>query len=94
MVASEAQASTPRKAVSMTDDGSSQKASSGDSGEEPVSMASIDSNQAYNDDGVLVNVEPASPSDVPRDPPVPVPVEISRSSSGSQGDPELNVHTW
>ena len=88
-MASEAQASTPREAVSITDEEVTHQASSGVSEEEPASMASIDSDMAYNDDGELVQVEPAAPSDLPRGPPVPVPVNAPRLSDEERGAPRL-----
>eukprot|EP00439_Symbiodinium_sp_Y106_P081906 s980_g21.t1 len=75
VVASEAQASTPREAVSITDDAASpDNDSSDESGEEEATQPSLNSSWARNDTGQLVHVEPASPSDLPRGPPPAVPV--------------------
>ena len=75
VVASEARGSTPREAVSITDSATPPRpSSSGESGEEQVSRSSLNSDHALDENGVLVRVDPASPSDLPRGPPVPRPV--------------------
>ena len=99
VVASEAQASTPREAVSITDDAASPDIDSSDeSGEEKETQPSLNSSWARNDTGQLVHVEPASPSDLPRGPPPAVPVNApvttadegtgsSQAVSESPGEP-------
>ena len=75
IVASEAQASTPREAVSITDEEVDEvHESSGSSQEEPASPQSLDSDWALDEHGDMVRVPPASPGDVPRGPPPPEPV--------------------
>ena len=84
VVASEAQASTPREAVSITDDAASDNPSSGDSEdgeEEQASQPSLDSSWARNDTGTWVHVESASPSTLPRGPPPPHPVNTPESTN-------------
>ena len=66
VVASEAAASTPREEVSITDEASVERRSSGSSSEEPVSPPSLDSSWACDENGV--------PGDAPRGPPCPTPV--------------------
>ena len=75
VVASEARGSTPREAVSITEEATSTvRASSGSSRQETTSPQSLDSSWALNSNGDLTHVEPASPSEQPRGPPVPCPV--------------------
>lgn len=75
VVASEARGSTPREAVSITEEATSTvRASSGSSRQETTSPQSLDSSWALNSNGDLTHVEPASPSEQPRGPPEPRPV--------------------
>ena len=86
VVASEAQASTPREAVSITDDEEVACASSGSSTEEPASSQSLTSDWALDEHGVRVRVLPASPGDAPRGPPPPEPVHAPAGDAPTDDD--------
>ena len=86
VVASEAQASTPREAVSITDDEEVACASSGSSTEEPASSQSLTSDWALDEHGVRVRVLPASPGDAPRGPPPPEPVHAPAGDAPAGDD--------
>ena len=107
VVASEAAASTPREAVSITEAASSPRCPSSGSGSEEQASHSLDSSRAVDSNGVVVSVETASPSDLPRGPPVPRPVNeppgehaVAEHTEGAEATSALPVassecpHSW
>eukprot|EP00439_Symbiodinium_sp_Y106_P060929 s1821_g9.t1 len=83
VVASEAQASSPREAVSITDDAASERsehASLSGSTEGQASGNSVNSDWALDENGVLMQFAPAPPGVTPCGPPPPEPVNASQTT--------------